>query len=100
WPRFPEAVRARLIAYAWGTSELAGSVEPSRKTGTVTFVILRSGSENLGRWLTERRDVAEDYRRIYGERPDNPQVLAISVDTNDTHATASSLIGRISFVSR
>jgi hypothetical protein len=100
WPRFPEALRSRLIVYAWGTTEPAGSVERSRKTGTVTFFILRSGSENLGRWLTERRDVVADYRRIYGERPENPRVIAISIDTNDTHSTATGFIGPIAFLPR
>lgn len=100
WPRFPEALRARLITYAWGTSEPAGGVERSRKTPTVTFFVLRSGSESLGRWLTERRDVVADYRRIYGERPDNPRAIAISIDTNDTHSTASGFIGPITFSAR
>ena len=100
WPRFPEALRSRLIGYAWGTSEPAGSVLRSRKSGTVTFVILRSGAEGLGRWLTERRDVAADYRKIYGERPENPKAVAISIDTNDTHSTTVALIGAIAFTSR
>jgi Protein of unknown function (DUF3047) len=98
WPRFPEALRSRLIAYAWGSVEPAGSIERSRKTNTVTFFILRSGSENLGRWLTERRNVVDDYRRVYGERPaESPKVIAISIDTNDTHSTAAALIGPIIF---
>ena len=100
WPRFPEMVRARLIGYAWGTSEPANSVLRSRKTGTVTFVILRSGADGLGRWVTERRDVVEDYRKIYGERPENPKVIALSIDTNDTHSRAEALIGSIVFTSR
>ena len=100
WPRFPGPLRTRIIAYAWGTGEPAGSVEPSRKTRTVTFFLLRSGAEQLGRFVTERRDVVEDYRRVYGERPDNPRVIAISVDTNDTHASAAALIGAIAFTSR
>ena len=100
WPRFPEALRSRLIGYAWGTSEPANSLQRSRKTGTVAFVILRSGAEGLGRWVTERRDVVEDYRRVYGERPENPKVLALSIDTNDTHSTAEALIGGIAFTSR
>jgi hypothetical protein len=99
WPRFPEALRSRLIAYAWGTSEPAGSIERSRKTGTVTFFILRSGPGNLGRWLTERRNIVEDYRSVYGERPaEGPKVIAISIDTNDTHSSAAALIGPISFI--
>lgn len=99
WPRFPEALRSRLIAYAWGTSEPEGSVERSRKTGTVTFFILRSRPEDLGRWFTERRNLVEDYRRVHGERPDaNPKVIAISIDTNDTHSRAAALIGTIAFI--
>jgi hypothetical protein len=97
WPRFPEALRARVIAYAWGTTEPAGSVERSRKTSTVTFFLLRSGAEHLGRWLTERRNVVEDYQRLYAERPESPRVLAISIDTNDTHSTAAAFIGPIAF---
>jgi hypothetical protein len=98
WPRFPEALRSRLIAYAWGTSEPEGSVERSRKTGTVTFFILRSRPEDLGRWFTERRNLVEDYQRVYGERPDaSPKVIAISIDTNDTHSRAAALIGTIAF---
>jgi len=100
WPRFPGPLRSRLIGYAWGTSEPVNSMLQSRKSGTVTFVILRSGAEGLGRWVTERRDVVEDYRKIHGERPDNPQVIAISIDTNDTHSTAAALIGSIAFTSR
>ena len=100
WPRFPEALRARLLAYAWGSTEPVGSVERSRKTSTVTFFVLRSGSEQLGRWLTERRDVVADYRRVYGEAPESPRAIAISIDTNDTHASAAGLIGSIVFKAR
>jgi Protein of unknown function (DUF3047) len=98
WPRFPQALRSRLIAYAWGSTEPVGAVERSRKTSTVTFFIVRSGSEHLGRWLTERRNVVDDYRRVYGEWPeDSPTVLAISIDTNDTHSRAAAFIGPIGF---
>jgi DUF3047 family protein len=100
WPRVPEALRSRILAYAWGTTEPAGGVERSRKTGTVTFFILRSGAESLGRWVRERRDVVEDYRRIYGERPENPRAVALSIDTNDTHSSAAALIGPIVFTTR
>jgi Protein of unknown function (DUF3047) len=100
WPRVPEMLRSRLIAYAWGTTEPAGSVERSRKTRTVTFIVLRSGSEALGRWVTERRDVVEDYRRVYGDRPESPGAIAISIDTNDTHGSAAGFIGPIAFTGR
>jgi DUF3047 family protein len=98
WPRIPHALRSRLLAYAWGSTEPIGALERSRKTGTLTFVILRSGAEQSGRWLTERRNIVDDYRRVYGEPPEEgPKVVVISIDTNDTHSKASAFIGRIVF---
>ena len=99
WPRFPAMVRTRLIGYVWDAAAPVQTVEKSRKTGSVHFFVLRSGAGELGRWLTERRNVLEDYRRIFGEDPEDPRALALSIDTNDTHSEAEALIGRIAFMS-
>jgi hypothetical protein len=97
WPRSPEVIRSRIIAYAWDTTAPAHSIERSRKSGTVTFVIVRSGPVGLAQWLTERRNVHADYRRIYGEEPDPVRALALSIDTNDTRAPAEAFVGPIAF---
>jgi uncharacterized protein (DUF1501 family) len=73
------------------------TIVKSQKTGTVTFVVMRSGSKDLGKWLTERRNVAEDYAKIFGELPDDPGAITISIDSNDTHAMAESFMGPIVF---
>ena len=100
WPRRPALLRSRLIGYAWDTTAPAPTVETSRKTRTVTFFILRSGPRDLDRWLTERRNVYEDYRSVFGEDPEDPQVVALSIDTNDTHGTAEAFFGRIAFTAK
>jgi hypothetical protein len=100
WPRTPAWLRSRLIGYAWDEHLPAQSVEQSRKSGMVTFVVVRSGHAEVNRWVTERRDVAADYVKVYGGEPDNPRAVAISVDTNDTHGAAEAFIGRIAFTSR
>lgn len=100
WPRFPALLRSRLIGYVWDPMLPVGSIVKSTKTGTVTFVVVRSGVDGLGQWTSQIRDVAEDYRTIYGEAAPNPQALALSIDTNDTHSTAETLFGRIAFVGR
>ena len=97
WERFPAAVRSRIIGYVWDTTAPVGTVARSEKTGTVTYIIVRSGPEGLGTWFTERRNVAEDFRRIYGEAPGSPDAVSISIDTNDTSSTAESFMGPISF---
>ncbi len=97
WPRFPEAVRSRIIGYVWDSTQPAGTVCRSEKTGTVTYVVVRSGPADLGRWVTEARNVREDFKRIYGEEPDNPAAVSIGIDTNDTRSEAEALVGRIAF---
>ncbi len=97
WPRFPQAVRSRIIGYIWDTTAPQGLVVQSEKTGTVTYVVVRSGPGELGKWLTERHNVVEDYRKIYGEEPDNPGAVSIAIDSDDTHSTAESFVGAIVF---
>jgi hypothetical protein len=97
WPRFPQAVRSLIIGYIWDTTAPAGSIFKSQKTGTVTYVVVRSGPADLGKWVTERRDVREDFKRIYGEEPDNPGGVSIGIDSDDVKGTAESYVGRIVF---
>jgi Protein of unknown function (DUF3047) len=93
WPRFPEAVRSRIIGYVWDTTQPVGTICKSEKTGMVTYVVIRSGSADLNRWLTEQRNVVEDFKKIYGETPDDPAVLSIATDSNDTQSTSDAMIG-------
>ncbi|HBL15265.1 MAG TPA: hypothetical protein DD417_00485 [Elusimicrobia bacterium] len=98
FPRFPSAVRSRVIGYVWDTTAPAGTIVKSEKTGTVTYVIVRSGDAETGRWLTETRNVYEDYRRIYGEEPgEEVGAVSVAIDSNDTHSAAEAFIGEILF---
>jgi hypothetical protein len=93
WLRTPESVRSRIIGYVWDSTVPVGTICKSQKTSTVTYVVLRSGADELGKWITERRNVVEDFRRIYGEPPDNPTVLSLAIDSDDTRSSADSFIG-------
>jgi hypothetical protein len=98
FPRFPTAVRSRIIGYIWDSNAPAGSVFPSAKVGTITFVVVRSGSADLGKWVTEMRNVHDDYKRIYGEEP-GEAVGAVSISSNsqNTGARAEAFFGEILF---
>lgn len=97
WPRFPTAVRSRIIGYVWDTTAPVGTVCKSEKTGLVTYIVIRSGSKDLGRWLTESRDVRADFTKIYGEEPEDPGAISIAIDTNDTRSKAEAYVGPILF---
>ena len=64
----------------------------------VTYVVVRSGPADLDKWITERRNVLEDFKRIYGEEPDEPaEIMSIGIDSNDTRSRAESYMGAILF---
>jgi DUF3047 family protein len=96
--RFPAAVRSRTIGYVWDTTVPVGTFAKSEKTGTVTYVIMRSGPADLGKWITETRNVVEDYKKIYGEDPADPVgAVSVAIDSNDTKSSAESFMGEILF---
>lgn len=97
WPRFPDALRARIIGYIWDTTAPVGSSFKSEKTSTVHYVVVESGAGKLGQWITERRNVVEDFKKIYGEEPDNPGGISISIDSDDTKSSAEAFLGTILF---
>ena len=97
WRRFPELLRSRVIGYIWDSTAPAGETIKSQKAGTVTYVIVRSGPADLGKWMVERRNVVEDFTRIYGEAPDNPNAIAVAIDSDDTKSQAESYMGPILF---
>lgn len=98
FPRFPTAVRSRIISYIWDTTAPVGATFKSQKTGLVTYVVVRSGSAELGKWMTESRNVLEDFKKIYGETPgEDVGAISLAIDSNDTNSTAESFFGEIFF---
>lgn len=97
FPRFPALVRSRNIGYIWDSTAPVGTVIPSQKTGTVTYFVIRSGPTDLGKWLTEQRNVREDFQRAYGEEPENPGAISLGINTNGVGGTAESFFGPILF---
>jgi hypothetical protein len=100
WPRFPAMLRSRLVGYVWDPVIAPGTIVGSAKTSLVSFVVARSGPRGLGEWSVERHDVAADYQRVYGEPAPRPGAVALSIDTNDTRASAEARFGRIAFLGR
>jgi len=98
FPRFPSAVRSRIIGYIWDSTAPAGSIFRSQKTGLVTYVVVRSGEADLNKWLTESRNVCQDYKKIYGEDPEEKmEAVSIGIDSDDTRSRAEAYVGEILF---
>ena len=81
--------RTRSINYIWANKLPKGEHIPNPFTGNAIMVAVESGRENVGRWVSARRNVYEDYRLIFGEEPPKVGAIAIMTDTDNTGGAAT-----------
>jgi len=89
----------RTLGYAWDETLPAGGppFENPRKRG-VHFLIVTSGPARPGTWVTVARNVVNDHVAAFGRPPARPpDLIAISIDSNQTHSTAEAYVGAIRF---
>jgi hypothetical protein len=80
--------KTRTLNYIWANHLPKGEFLPNAFTGNAMMVAVESGSEKAGQWLTERRNLVEDYRRAFGEEPPRIGAIAVMTDTDNTGAAA------------
>ncbi len=81
--------KTKAIVYIWDTTAPAGLMEDTSPVPfmTVKVVVLRSGPAELGKWITETRNLYDDYKKLYGSEP--PAVKGIRLQTNSQHTETS-----------
>lgn len=82
--------KTRAIVYIWDTTAPQGMIGDAAAPFfmKIKAVVVRSGSVDLGKWITETRNVYEDYKKIFGEEPDKP-VSGIRIQINSQHTGTS-----------
>jgi len=50
--------------------------------------VVQSGEKETGKWVTETRNVAEDYKRLFGEDPDKAVGVRIQINSQHTKSNA------------
>lgn len=70
----------KVIRYTWSSS-LPEGTELSKNFGHQKILVVQSGEEKLGEWITFKRDIREDYRELHGGNPpDRPLAILILSD--------------------
>jgi hypothetical protein len=61
------------------------------------MIVVESGAADLNRWVTEERNVYEDYKAAFGDEPSLISGVAIMTDTDNTGESATAFYGDIVF---
>ena len=98
FPRWPSpATASDVIGYVWDSRAPAGTMLRHPRAPNVRIVVLQSGAGRLETWVREQRNVAEDYRALFGRQPPRLGKVALMIDSNDTHSEAEALFGDLTF---
>ncbi len=89
--------RTRSLVYVWSSHQPVDTLWGNPFTGNARHIAVRSGPEQLGRWLEEERNLREDWRRAFGEDLDQIDGVAIMTDTDNSGQAASAWYGDIEF---
>ena len=81
----------RTINYVWANQTAVGKTFPHPNSGRSRFIVLRSGNGRAGEWIAEERDLAADWKLLFGEEK-APAVVGLGFMT-DSDGTQSTVTG-------
>jgi len=87
--------QTRAINYIWANQLPQDAFIANAFTSQAMMVAVQSGPALAGRWLSEERDIWEDYQRLFGEKPQEAAAIAIMTDTDNTGESAVAWYGNI-----
>jgi hypothetical protein len=85
------------LNYIWDTKAPVGTIVENAYTDFAKMVIVESGTQNVGMWIDEERNIYEDYKKAFGEEPPMINGVAIMSDTDNTKEQATAYYGDIVF---
>lgn len=83
------------LNYLWANKLPVGSLLPNSYSPRVKMFVVNSGAAELGVWVTQERNIYEDYLRAFGEVPPAVTGIAIMTDTDNTGERATAYYGDI-----
>ncbi len=85
------------INYIWESKAPRGTMVPNPFTDRVIMIVVESGEEKLNQWVSEERNLYEDYKKAFGKEPPMISGVAIMTDTDNTGESATAYYGDIIF---
>jgi len=87
--------KSKAINYIWASTLPKGESVPNPFTSNAIMMAVQSGDENTDKWITEKRNVYEDYKKLFGSEPPKAGGIAIMTDTDNTGESVIAWYGLI-----
>ncbi len=96
---FVAFTKTKSIVYIWDTSAPQGLMEDTTPVPFmhVKVVVVRSGPAGMGKWITETRNVYEDYMKLFGDEPPPVSGMRLQINSQHTGTSAESYFADVAF---
>jgi DUF3047 family protein len=91
--------RTRAIVYIWDATAPQGTMGNAAAPFfmSIKAVVVRSGKTDTGAWITETRNVHDDYRKLFGEEPADVNGVRLQINSQHTGTSAESYFADVTF---
>jgi len=72
------------ITYIWANKLPKGETVPNAFSNMIMMVAVESGDEMAGKWVSEERNIYEDYKRLFKEEPPLFRGVIVMTDSDNT----------------
>ncbi len=83
------------LSYLWANKLPKGETVRNPYANSAAMMAIESGNNKAGEWLIEKRNIVDDYKKIFGENPPAEASLAIMNDSDNTHESSVSYLDYI-----
>jgi hypothetical protein len=88
---------AKIVGYLWENKvpKLTTGVSPA--WSKTRLIVLESGPEKIGKWVSERRNIYNDYKELFEKEPSEAKLISLYINSQHTKSRAESYFGEIYF---
>jgi hypothetical protein len=86
------------INYVWDNRHPIGTAADNAYTDRARMLVLRSGRDDTGRWVEERRNLLKDLQQLFGANSARTLQLAIASDSDNTGVQTGALFADLHLV--
>lgn len=83
------------LVYVWDPKLPVGTVVKNPRSDRIRNLVVDSGPEQLHRWRDHRRNLAADFRMVFGEEPGPLTTIALMTDSDNTRSRAKAWYGPV-----
>jgi hypothetical protein len=97
---YGDQVPDAALNYVWDNRHPVGTLQDNTYSDRARMLVVRSGGARAGHWVSERRNVLEDFQRAFGPLDQQLQALVLASDTDNTGEDAHAGFADFRFVAR